>query len=144
LIFGGAVGYFGVRGFWHETQLRSWPTAPGQVVEARVTLDSVGIIIRKTTTSIQREDRLHLRYEFVVDGIRYTGTGLGITTRDRVASADRQRYPVGATVTVHYNPSAPSDALVDTSRSFSNIVGMLLAAVMLGSAYRTTLRPRPA
>ncbi|MCG9886716.1 MAG: DUF3592 domain-containing protein [Cyanobacteria bacterium] len=91
-----------------------WPTAQGQI-----TASSIRERHRRSRRSTlgTATHSAQVRYQFVVDRQRFEG--------DRIAygdhgSSDRRhaegiisRYPQGKTVTVHYRPGQPTDALLE-------------------------------
>ena len=61
-----------------------------------------------------RRHRVALRYEYHVDGRTYEGDRIGLlggtyATRDQAAQA-AAAYPLGRSITVHYDPRSPSRA----------------------------------
>ncbi|WP_425442910.1 DUF3592 domain-containing protein [Solemya velesiana gill symbiont] len=61
--------------------------------------------------------RADIRYEYSVAGTSYSGTDVTIEriwTQDKaVAKSTLQRYPIGARVTVYYDPSTPRRSVLE-------------------------------
>jgi len=92
---------------------QSWPVIPGVVLSSTVveleSTDSEG------SSSVSYEPRVE--YQYNVMGQTYTARRIayGATTFDNnKASEIAARYPVGAQVSVHYNPDKVSDATLET------------------------------
>ena len=118
VVFGGIGGgllyyYFQQR---RKAQTSSgWPATEGKIVRSWV----------KTSTSWDSDYRTRttayypaVQYEYTVLGKTYTGSRIsfggtaGKSTR-RAAEAALEGYPVGASVTVYYNPHNPQDAVLE-------------------------------
>lgn len=94
---------------------RAWPTARGRVLAAEV---------RSYRSGDGWSSRSHypaVRYEYEVEGRRYTGDRIYFdqTSRAHAGPATRTvgRYPVGSEVTVYYDPTDPARALLEPGRS---------------------------
>jgi hypothetical protein len=111
-------------------QSGNWPVADGKILTA--------IVAKKSypTTGIFHVPRVH--YSYAVAGRQYQGDvicpgieqfGLGSELQ---AQACIDRYPVGATVPVHYDPADPSVALLQATQigGMRNIVGGSIALVL--------------
>jgi len=92
---------------------QSWPVIPGTVLSSQVveheSTDSEG------SSSISYEPRVE--YQYIVMGQSYTArrVAFGANSFDyKKASEIAARYPVGAQVSVHYNPDKVSDATLET------------------------------
>jgi hypothetical protein len=112
------------------TELRSsralgaWPSVEGRIV-AHSELEE----------SFDRRPygTAHVTYEYAVDGATHRGT----LARDAKPLADVKdmlaRYPVGATIAVHYCPEDPQDSFIE-ARAGGNTVVRFGLAVGLGLA----------
>jgi len=89
-----------------------WPVVTGKVVRSRLYQSTEASSRRGASESL----RLQLRYVYSVDGASYEGEQV---TRDgfRVGLQERAwaaRYPAGASISVHYNPANPTEAVLET------------------------------
>lgn len=151
--FGGvALGLFlildGGVGLATAQRYANWKTVPG-VVEAS---DVSSRLVRETKDGKTRKRRRYavkIRYGYDVDGKHYTSDSIGARTfnlsgrmfQSRFgsrSSADRiaERYPEGGAVNVHYDPSNPAEAVLETDTGFGKggmLVGLLIA--LAGGAF---------
>lgn len=104
-----------------ETRAASrWPTAPGTVLssraESRRTLTQTG---GSQTTTVWSP---LVEYSYHVGERSYHGSrvafGPEVAGARDLAEQTVQRYPAGATVSVHYDPSNPSHATLETAMAF--------------------------
>ncbi len=110
-LWGGLIGtfdYMAVRAIQRQSVSQAYPTAPGRVIGSRV---SVFHGRRSVTYSPV------VTYEYHVNGQTYHSTQIraGMWGGSDKAGAERavRAHPVGSSVTVHYNPADPSDALLE-------------------------------
>ena len=86
---------------------QSWPSTTGVIVKSRVEVRG-----GSTTTSVDAK----IVYEYEVGGQQYQGEQIRVDDRHRVLQVGGQayemvdRYPMGASVTVYYNPDDPAEA----------------------------------
>ncbi len=86
---------------------QSWPSTTGTIVKSRVEVRG-----GSTTTSVDAK----IVYEYEVGGRQYQGEQIRVDDRHRVIQVGGQayemidRYPMGASVTVYYNPDDPAEA----------------------------------
>ena len=115
-------GYFVSRSW----QARAWPTVEGQVTKSEVKRESA---IGDTDEEVQY--RAVVKYSFKVDGRSYAGEriafGLGTSNRSSDAKKIVNRYPAGRAIEIHYNPTDPSDAVLET-----NITGFAIITLVVG------------
>lgn len=88
-------------------------------------------------------------YSYTVDGTAYSGNMIRLnqesSARLQDATERAAQYPVGSTVTVHYNPQNPSVAVLDTSFSillYGFIVFSMVFTALASWASIETLRKR--
>lgn len=93
----------------------SWPTAPGVITSSEIDqYDSDG------TTMYSAE----INYDFTVDDKPYNGNRITINSGNTSTSSikevkkDLQKYPVGANVTVYYDPELPNNAVLEPGADF--------------------------
>jgi hypothetical protein len=114
LIFGGAALFFHVTGRKYlalAAASAAWQTAPGKVL-------SSGVILQRRPKGGSTY-RANIRYDYTVAGIRHEGGVIQFGSMDMATEAAAQKildpYPVGAAVTVHYQPDDPNIAALETS-----------------------------
>ena len=109
-----------------------WPTAPGTVIKS-----GVGTIARgRRTDYVPAVD-----YTYTVGTAAHTGHRVHFTAFDRRAYDDAAaiaaRYPVGATVVVHYDPQQPDESVLEPGAPTVNwqrkVVGVALVALSLAA-----------
>jgi len=110
---------------------QGWPSTQGQVTDSHVSrsvsTDSDG----DTSTSFSAR----VEYTYQIGGQVYTGHNIAFGfnpsySNQSKAQADAARYPVGSQVPVYYDPSKPSDAVLERQSSGSN-VGMILGIIFI-------------
>lgn len=114
----------------------TWPVIPGRVLSSQVveheSTDSEG------SSSVSYEPRVE--YQYNVMGQTYTAKRIayGANSFDyRKASEIAARYPVGAQVSVHYNPDKVKDATLETSAAGGKLFPIL--GGILGAAGLVTM-----
>ena len=93
------------------------------------------------------ENMPRVRYAFEVDGRRFEGEriGFGDDSGGANTAATLARYPVGATVTVYYDPADPSEAVLEREAPRGlgggclRLAAIALAAVAVIAAIATTV-----
>lgn len=110
LLVGGIVLLiFFVRPWLHWKRAQSWPST-----EAQISASEIEVSLAKQSKSYEAK----FEYTFNVDGQDWTGSQYGffVFSGSKEASEELvKRYPVGKTANIFYNPSQPSDALMDRS-----------------------------
>lgn len=106
-------------------QSRSWPTAPGQVVYSEKAYETLRHGPHRTAGG--RITKADVRYRFAVGGEEYTGNTVCIgreiyTSFDARADRVLTRYPLGADVTVYYNPENPADCCLEQRSEATGIL----------------------
>ncbi len=131
----------GVEGYRDGKATESWPSTTARILSSEVredvetSRDSGGMRRTKTTY------RPALRYEYAIDGRTYQG--YRIKADDYGGSASRaynavNRYPVGAEVTVYYDPADPGQAVLEQGADGTAVylfggVGVLFSVIGLGA-----------
>jgi hypothetical protein len=91
----------------------SWPSTPGKVVVSKVRLG------RRKITGADGERELanypYVTYTYDVQGTKYTHDRLSVIppVGDHEVEETLRRYPVGASITVYYDPVRPENAIVE-------------------------------
>lgn len=113
---------------------KNWSSAYGVITESYVTSE------RKEESS-KPDDFVYrpvLAYEYVVGGRRYAGSRIyfGALQKDKERAASEKKltaYPVGAPVSVFYNPALPSDAVLERTSPQAGFLGRLALGLMVTS-----------
>ena len=116
-----------IYGLYQRRRLRAsaaWNQTLGTIAAAEVVEDNAG-------DSVQF--KLHVRYQYVVDGRHYTGNRVEFGGRQYIrkkkAQAQLERFPVDSSVIVYFNPDKPEDAVLIRSAPSSRgyLIGGILA-----------------
>lgn len=114
----------------------AWRSTPGKIIEAAA--------IRQ----VRSDDRPRVRYRYTVDGRTFVGDRIsfGDDGGRADAAAPRERYFVGQSVTVHFDPSAPADSVLERDAPKSLLVGLALVAflVVMGTVVVVVATSAPA
>jgi len=124
---------------------RSRLRASGSWVPITATIAKAELLTSATTDSA--EHRISVAYEYVANGVRYTGERIGFGPRTYLrkkrAQVELERYPVGCTVTAYFNPENPGEAVL-VREAPSNILylvmGSCLLALVAGIVVWTSIR----
>lgn len=133
------LGVIGTRALLEARASQAWPSIEGRITESRVEVNS------KRVAGRRRTDRdAVIRYDYVVDGRALQGDAVtvgGIEADD--ADAMVERYPVGRSVAVHYDPSDPTRAALEVGvlpRHYAfpaaSVLGLAIGALLLHRARR--------
>jgi len=140
-LLGIVTGIYGLRGaydFSNSMLARRWPTVPGVVTNTEVRSDVVGVTGGKNGPPrdlVAR--RFYVAYSYTVDRRPYKGNRVDATAQvGKDAPHQYQlRYPVGGAVTVHFNSSAPEEAVLEIPWPIASmlraIAGLLLSGLFL-------------
>ncbi len=127
-----------VYALWYGHASRSWPTAEGRIIQSR---------LRQAERTGGRRGygySVTIRYEYEVDGRRHIGSrvgfcrlgsGSGSFVRKKMSRLIK-KYPEGATVPVHYHPSNPNKAVLETGVGdrLAFTIGIAMMVVFLATA----------
>ena len=129
LAIGGGIFLWGLATIYSGWSSLSWPTTSGKILysEARG----------------GQSYRTQMWYEYVVEKKRYLGANYRVggnsTPFREVAMAAARRYPAGRVVTVHYNPSDASEAVLEPGVWYGNFVLAGIGLVLLAAAWLAKL-----
>lgn len=103
--FGGVCVALSLWSWKTAEQASAWPPTPGVMIQSAVQADShdAGLTLR-------------LRYRYTVDGRQYEASRVRFGTERNDAESLHRRaaqYPLGAQVTVFYDPSSPGRAVLE-------------------------------
>ena len=122
VFLGASVGAIGI-----ARASRSWPTVPGRVVRSEIRTNRRANGLPGFRTLV--------RYEYVVDGEEYEGRAIagGEFPYRRAGGAIRRlaAYPVGALVTVRYDPTEPEIAVLETGVSVDVLYLPIMATLLM-------------
>jgi hypothetical protein len=126
LLVTGGGGFFAYRSW----QSQSWPTIEGHIIESRVEREkSIGDSVD------QQQYKAIVRYQFTVEGTEYTcdRVAFGIGTSNHRSDASRivDEYPESRTITVHYSPEDPNDAVLEASIGGFAIITLIVGPIIL-------------
>lgn len=135
LVFGGGgiyLIYLSIKNRQQAAQSQSWPSTAGQVVDARVVEGASG------HDDMSENYVLRVEYEYTVAGTTYRSHQAAFGPRQshrhyHQAQAQAGRYPVGAPVTVFYNPDNPQDAVLER-RAPATTATLIVGIAFLGAA----------
>jgi hypothetical protein len=110
---------------------QNWPSIPGQVTDSHVSRSQSTDADGDTSTSYSAR----VAYTYQVSGQAYSGHNIAFGfnpsySNESKAQAAAARYPLGGQVPVYYDPSNPSDAVLERQASGSN-VGMILGIIFI-------------
>jgi len=132
---------FGVRNTWREHAATKWPTAPGVITGSEVR-------VRCGRTCSHLPDILYI---YQVDSERHSSDrvnfgGIMVDWRSPEAEEVVARYPVGASVSVHYDPRNHDEAVLEPGRYLGQLLIGGFGAFFLGLTfytYRRAMAPAP-
>lgn len=110
---------------------QTWPVAPGQIlfstIETHTSSDSDG------DSSTHYEPKVEYSYAVMGSPMKGTRISFGAMGSDfKAAQKTTTRYPVGASVSVHYNPEKPAESVLETTARGGTVfmvVGIVIAVV---------------
>jgi hypothetical protein len=124
-------------------QTARWPTVPGVVTTASGSPNMIGVPRTRLGLPVTQNSRIYVSYTYRVSDREYRGSRLSAalpSARDATRQAFA-RYAAGNAVTVHYDPTDPSVAVLQTAVPGPLIMECLLAvgftlAVLIGTRPR--------
>jgi len=113
----------------------NWPTVAGGVLSSEVVIHRSHSSRGYTTVNYMPK----VSYEYQVNGQKYLGDGIGFGTATygkKKAEEIAAIYPQGTPVTVHYDPSDPSKAVLETkSVGGGNFIALGIILIATGFMY---------
>ena len=122
---------------------REWPSAPGKVVVSKAEVRKVKVIDSDRAEGHRFEERnfADIVYEYSVAGrkLRNNRVSIGEDLGNFQVAETIAKYPVGAVVTVYYNPLHPDEAVLerDLPKGLWGCLGIgtaIVLAIVFGSA----------
>lgn len=139
-VIGLAMLLFGIYFIFLGDEVGRWPSTEGTIVDTRIRIWSP---VRATFEEQRlkgdtKEYYPEIEYQWTVDGVTYDGRRYKIGTTHRTyrdrddAREAARRFIAGAPITVYYDPHAPSQAVIDTSKDwFALLVPSVLGLLFL-------------
>jgi hypothetical protein len=107
-----AITSYGIYLIVKSRQARFWPTVQGRILDSRV---------REVLDDGAPTFDAYILYEYSVNDVNLRSNvwRLGVGSSSFMGFAKRAvaKYPIGATVTVYYNPDKPNDAMLETGNA---------------------------
>ncbi|PIO47248.1 MAG: hypothetical protein CMR00_11450 [[Chlorobium] sp. 445] len=123
LLMGAVFMIFGVVSQYRQFQVQTWAETKGNITHSDFVDDSEG-------------GRLTIEYEYSVAGMRFQSTQLAPAFMLYNAREMANKYPVGAAVTVYYNPDNPEEAVLERQSAvtwvpiFVGALCLVIAAIL--------------
>jgi hypothetical protein len=123
---------------------REWPQAPGKVVVSKAEVRETRVIDSDREDGYRNEQRnyANVTYEYSVAGqkLRNNRVSIGEDRGNFQVAETIAKYPVGAVVTVYYNPLHPKEAVLerDLPKGLWGCLGIgtaVVLAIVFGSAF---------
>lgn len=103
----------------------NWPTTEGQILESKMEKGTSGTGSNRTIQWYPT-----VKYQYEVDGSTYEGDRIIFGSSAELLSSTLDRYPVGATVNVFYNPDNPESAVLQTGSTSSMYLYVVLGPIL--------------
>lgn len=123
--------------FYQVHKAASWSQTSGKVLSAKAVSRRVRTAETRSGAEKGGDEQLRnfaeIRYEYRVNGKRYTGqrVSIGEDLGDHDVAGTLQRYPQGSGVTVYYNPANPSEAVLERDAPEGVLRTMMIFVVVL-------------
>jgi hypothetical protein len=115
----------------------AWPTVPGVILSSGLSRHDSYDADTGTSTSFKPE----VQYQYSVMGQNFVGDQISfgnVSYSYNIAAKKIAPYPQGTQVLVHYNPSDPSKAVLET-KSAGGVVLIIVGAVFIVIAIVTAI-----
>ena len=142
-VVGAELTWFNAVVVGREVRARSWPTTEAHIVSVATSDDSTGWLDGFRTVRPTVESRYHVTYDYTVGGADYSGSRIGMRPSGARVAGQRDRFTVGRSFNIHYNPGNPEDSVIDAKIPMTNVIGAIIGIFLLSTAirmYRRTLR----
>jgi len=131
------VGLFALAGalvysprLYRAVQIARWATTTATIVDQQVRNEFAGLRIRSTIYPKRYEDRLRVRYSYVVAGATYSAAMIGPDVAYvRDAPHRESQYAVGTRLPARYDPSRPSNAELEPPSVTATLLSWLVCVV---------------
>ena len=143
-ILGGLFGAFGIYFLFSANESLAWSSVEGSVVKTQVLTE----VLRGTVSSTYTrppEYYVSVQYTYDVEGSPYFSSRYSLGGGDRASDlygehSDAEteatdRFPVGAPLTVHYDPKEPTSAVLAPGWNWGTFVPLLIGIFLGGSGW---------
>jgi hypothetical protein len=108
---------------------QGWPTTEGNIILSKLE----DKMFKEYEGDYYMDTVAYIRYQYSVNGIPYSSSAVDSTNSPFYSVPTGRRYPVGKDVIVHYNPTNPSEAVLEpglvlNARAFDYISGLITVA----------------
>lgn len=143
---GGLLSVFGVYFLLTANESLSWPSVEGTIVQTEVRRDTRS---RKgsaePTLNTDVEYYVSVNYTYDVEGNSYVASRYSLGQGDQVSRRYKERsdaeaeaasrFPEGTTVTVHYDPEQPTEAVLAPGWNWGTFAPLLMGIFLGGSGW---------
>jgi hypothetical protein len=114
---------------FQSNRARTWPTTPGLVLTERTWKDTGWHPTNMGHTARDLSTQSAMTYAYAVNNQRLVGRAISYDFSRRAPFAEA--HPAGSTVSVHYNPANPTDAVVDPGCDRATLVYLFFGVVLM-------------
>jgi hypothetical protein len=142
---GGLLSVFGIYFLFTANESFSWPSVEGSIVQTEVRKDVRSKGSPGATLNTYVEYYVSIHYTYDVKGNSYVASRYSLGQGDRVGRTYKERsdaeaeaasrFPEGTTVTVHYDPKQPTEAVLATGWNWGTFVPLLMGIFFGGSGW---------
>ena len=134
LIFIGCVGlillWYSIPQIYKCFQARNWPSVPGRVSGKGTESHADSLLSPSRYTHLfSTSDNVDVAYDYMVNGVQYSSSTVSCDDGRQVEVALLQ--PIGSDVTVYYEPSDPSNAVINRTVGPSTLSVTLVGVVLV-------------
>lgn len=142
----------GIWGLYRGLATLKWPHTTATILDANLrlrestpnhpTVDSGPVHVRERSETAS----VAFRYEYAVDGTKYIGDGIEVADfglqNSALARTQYDKYPVGSTAQVAYDPSDPQTCYLEPGPSSTSklLVGLGIVFLLIGLMVRRAMR----
>lgn len=142
---GGLLSVFGLYFLFIANESLSWPSVEGSVVQTEVRRDTRSKGSSGATLNTYVEYYVSVNYTYDVEGNPYFASRYSLGQGDRVSRRYKERsdaeaeaasrFPEGTTVTVHYDPKQPTEAVLAPGWNWGTFAPLLIGIFLGGSGW---------
>ncbi len=123
-------------------QVKSWKLVPGRITRSALEEKRVETSHEDGVKRTEVGYAPMVEYEYQVEGQSITGRRINLVEKQGTQKAGQKvlsKYPVGATVQVHYDPDNPQESVLETSAGVSSIIFILGGLVLVAAGIAITI-----